>query len=212
MITISIPPLHSVGTSDKTSPHGVCYLCHFALLALIADFLFVKFNQNPCVTCQIFLVDLIEISISCAREAEREIPLSFEVLYFVGKSYVCYRLYMMSYSTLKTFLHMQWLTNPSILLLWQSVGADVNLRLFRGFATAAAAREGHHEILEILIKAGASQPACEEALLEASSHGYSHLAKLLMGSDLIRPQVAVHGLVTACCRGFVDVVDILLKV
>ncbi|KAH6790993.1 ankyrin [Perilla frutescens var. frutescens] len=92
-----------------------------------------------------------------------------------------------------------------------SVGADVNLQLFRGYATAAAAREGHYEILEILLKAGASQPACEEALLEVSSHGHSHLVELLMGSDLIRPHVAVHAFVTACCRGFVDVVDTLLK-
>lgn len=33
-----------------------------------------------------------------------------------------------------------------------------------------------------------------------------------MGSDLIRPHVAVHALVTACCRGFADVVDALVKV
>ncbi|KAA8548213.1 hypothetical protein F0562_004526 [Nyssa sinensis] len=32
-----------------------------------------------------------------------------------------------------------------------------------------------------------------------------------MGSDLIRPHIAVHALVTACCRGFVDVVDALMK-
>ncbi|PIM99196.1 hypothetical protein CDL12_28313 [Handroanthus impetiginosus] len=92
------------------------------------------------------------------------------------------------------------------------VGADVNLRLFRGHATAAAAREGHHEILEILLRAGACQPACEEALLEASSHGYSQLVELLMGTDLIRPNIAVHALVTACCRGFVEVVNALMKV
>lgn len=73
-------------------------------------------------------------------------------------------------------------------------------------------REGHHEILEILLKAGASQPACEEALLEASCHGRARLAELLMSSDLIRPHVAVHALVTACCRGFVDFVDTLIKV
>ena len=35
---------------------------------------------------------------------------------------------------------------------------------------------------------------------------------LLMASDLIRPHVAVHALVTACSRGFVEVVDTLLKV
>ncbi|KAL7140621.1 hypothetical protein ABFS83_08G001100 [Erythranthe nasuta] len=92
-----------------------------------------------------------------------------------------------------------------------SAGADVNVRLFRGFATAAGAREGHREILEILLKSGASQPACEEALLEASSHGNFQIVELLMGSDLIRPHIAVNALVTACCRGFVDVVDTLMK-
>ncbi|KAJ6949311.1 ankyrin-3 [Populus alba x Populus x berolinensis] len=92
-----------------------------------------------------------------------------------------------------------------------SVGADVNQKLFRGFAITAAVREGHREILEILLKAGASQPACEEALLEAGFHGRARLAELLMGSDLIRPRVAVHVLVTACCRGFADVVDTLLE-
>ncbi|KAF7129356.1 hypothetical protein RHSIM_Rhsim10G0008700 [Rhododendron simsii] len=91
------------------------------------------------------------------------------------------------------------------------IGADVNQKLFRGFATTAAVREGHREILEILLKAGASQPACEEALLEASYHGCARLAELLMGSDLIRPHIAVHALVTACCRGFTDMVDALIK-
>lgn len=95
---------------------------------------------------------------------------------------------------------------------WQRVGADVNQKLFRGFAITAAVREGHREILEILLKAGASQPACEEALLEAGFHGRARLAELLMGSDLIRPRVAVHVLVTACCRGFADVVGTLLEV
>ncbi|XP_068666233.1 uncharacterized protein [Aristolochia californica] len=91
------------------------------------------------------------------------------------------------------------------------VGADVNQKLFRGFATTAAVREGHVEMLEILLKAGASQPACEEALMEASWHGRARLAELLMGSDLVRPHVAVHALVAASCRGFVDVVDTLMK-
>ncbi|KAK9117505.1 hypothetical protein Sjap_016452 [Stephania japonica] len=92
-----------------------------------------------------------------------------------------------------------------------SVGANVNQKLFRGFATTAAVREGHLDILEILLKAGASQPACEEALLEASRFGHARLAELLMGSDMIRPHIAVHALVMACCRGFLDVVDTLLK-
>ncbi|XP_057437476.1 uncharacterized protein LOC130729673 [Lotus japonicus] len=91
------------------------------------------------------------------------------------------------------------------------VGADVNQKLFRGFATTAAVREGHLDILETLLKAGASQPACEEALLEACCHGQAGCAELLMNSDLIRPHIAVHALVTACCRGLVDVVQTLIK-
>lgn len=93
-----------------------------------------------------------------------------------------------------------------------SRGADVNQKLFRGFSMTAAVREGHLEIFEILLKAGASQPSCEEALLEASCHGRGGIfIELLIASDLIRPHIAVHALVTACCRGFIDVVDVLLK-
>jgi len=88
----------------------------------------------------------------------------------------------------------------------------VNLKLFRGFATTAAVREGHLDILEVLLKAGASQPACEEALMEASSHGRASFVELLMGSDLIRPHVALHAFVTACGRGFTDVVESMIKV
>ncbi|KAH7681116.1 26S proteasome regulatory complex subunit PSMD10 protein [Dioscorea alata] len=92
-----------------------------------------------------------------------------------------------------------------------SVGADVNQKLFRGYATTAAAREGRGDVLELLLRAGAAQPACEEALLEACAHGQAKLAWLLMDSDQIRPNVAVHALVSACSRGFVDVVDTLIK-
>ncbi|CAK7327395.1 unnamed protein product [Dovyalis caffra] len=92
-----------------------------------------------------------------------------------------------------------------------SIGANVNQKLFRGYATTAAIREGHLDILDILVKSGASQEACEEALLEASYLGQARPAELLMGSDLIRPQVAVHALVSACCRGFANVVDTLIK-
>ncbi|KAI3713276.1 hypothetical protein L1987_71850 [Smallanthus sonchifolius] len=93
-----------------------------------------------------------------------------------------------------------------------SRGADVNQKLFRGFSLTAAVREGHLEIFEILLKAGASQLSCEEALLEASCHGRGgDFIELLMASDLIRPHIAVHALVIACCRGFIDVVDVLLK-
>lgn len=96
--------------------------------------------------------------------------------------------------------------------MWQSVGASVNQKLFRGFALTAAVREGHIGILEVLLKGGASQSACEEALLEASYLGRAKPAKLLMEASMIRPHVAVHALVTASCRGFVDFVETLIKV
>lgn len=106
---------------------------------------------------------------------------------------------------------------PRNILSWwnvqmQSVGADVNQKLFKGFSITAAVREGHIEISKILLKAGASQPACEEALLEACCYGEAQLAKLLMDSDLVRPHISLHALVTACCRGFVELVDTLIKV
>ncbi|KAI3699887.1 hypothetical protein L2E82_44494 [Cichorium intybus] len=102
--------------------------------------------------------------------------------------------------------------NATLVRKLLSRGADVNQKLFRGFSMTAAVREGHFGIFEILLKAGASQPSCEEALLDASCHGRGgKFIELLMASDFIRPHIAVHALVTACCRGFVDVVDALLK-
>ncbi|XP_071708283.1 uncharacterized protein [Rutidosis leptorrhynchoides] len=93
-----------------------------------------------------------------------------------------------------------------------SHGADVNQKLFRGVSVTTAVREDRLEILETLLKAGASQPACEEALLEASCHGRGgKFVELLMASDLIRTHVSNYALVTACCSGFTDVVDTLLK-
>ncbi|CAI9093246.1 OLC1v1028704C1 [Oldenlandia corymbosa var. corymbosa] len=92
-----------------------------------------------------------------------------------------------------------------------SVGANVNQKMFRGYATTAAAREGHVEILDMLISGGASQDACEEALLEACYMGMARPAELLLASELVRPHVAVHALVTASFRGFKDVVDTLIK-
>lgn len=92
-----------------------------------------------------------------------------------------------------------------------SFKADVNKKLFRGYATTAAVRSGHIEILEVLLKAGVSQPACEDALLEASYVVRPRHAELLMGSNIISSQVAVHALVTACCRGFLDVIQVLIK-
>ncbi|KAI3452611.1 hypothetical protein Pfo_009275 [Paulownia fortunei] len=92
-----------------------------------------------------------------------------------------------------------------------NVGANVNQKLFRGYATTAAVREGHIEVLEMLLNGGAAQAACEEALLEACYLGRARPAELLMGSDMIRPHVAVHALVTASSRGFVDFVETLIK-
>ncbi|XP_054787958.1 uncharacterized protein LOC129293867 isoform X1 [Prosopis cineraria] len=90
-------------------------------------------------------------------------------------------------------------------------GAKVNLRLFRGYAITAAVREGHEEVTKLLMNSGASQLACEEALVEASCLGRSRFSELLMLSNMIRPQVAVYALVSASCRGFVDVVHVLIK-
>ncbi|KAK7387575.1 hypothetical protein VNO78_28475 [Psophocarpus tetragonolobus] len=101
--------------------------------------------------------------------------------------------------------------NLSLLRKLLNVGANVNMRMFRGYATTASVREGHLKVLEVLINAGASQLACEEALMEASYLGRARFAELLMQSNMIRPQVAVHALVSACCRGFVEVVDVLIK-
>ncbi|XP_022634536.1 ankyrin-3 isoform X2 [Vigna radiata var. radiata] len=102
--------------------------------------------------------------------------------------------------------------NLTLLRKLLNVGANVNMRMFRGYATTASVREGHLKVLEVLINAGASQLACEEALMEASYLGRARFVELLMQSNMIRPQVAVHALVSACCRGFVEVVDVLIKV
>ncbi|XP_020238382.2 ankyrin-3 [Cajanus cajan] len=101
--------------------------------------------------------------------------------------------------------------NLTLLRKLLNVGANVNIRLFRGYATTASVREGHLKVLEVLINGGASQLACEEALLEACYMGRARFAELLMQSSMIRPRVAVHALVSACCRGFVEVVDVLIK-
>ncbi|KAF0891755.1 hypothetical protein E2562_010950 [Oryza meyeriana var. granulata] len=90
-------------------------------------------------------------------------------------------------------------------------GADVNGKVFRGYPATAAAREGRAEVATLLVRAGASQPACEEAVVEAALQGQAALAAIFMGSDLVRPRVAVHALVSAAARGFVDVVDSLIK-
>lgn len=88
----------------------------------------------------------------------------------------------------------------------------MNQKLFRGHAITAAVREGHIEILQMLIHGGAGQLACEEALLEACYLGRARPAELLMASDMVRPHVAVHALVNASFRGFKEFVDTLIKV
>ncbi|OWM85160.1 hypothetical protein CDL15_Pgr027947 [Punica granatum] len=92
-----------------------------------------------------------------------------------------------------------------------SAGADVNQELFRGFATTAAAREGHCALLDMLLKAGASRPACEDALLEAALYGQARAAGLLIRSEMVGHDVAQRALISACCRGFVDVVSALVE-
>lgn len=88
----------------------------------------------------------------------------------------------------------------------------MNQKMFRGYATTAAVREGHIEILQMLIHGGAGQDACEEALLEACYFGRARPAEILMASDMVRPHVAVHALVTASFRGFKEFVGTLIKV
>ncbi|KAE8667218.1 51 kDa subunit of complex I [Hibiscus syriacus] len=88
-----------------------------------------------------------------------------------------------------------------------SLGANVNHKLFRGYATTATVGEGLMEILEVLINSG----ACEEAFLESSYLGHAKLTERLMATDMIRPQAALRALLSACCRGFVDFVDMLIK-
>lgn len=94
----------------------------------------------------------------------------------------------------------------------QSAGADVNQELFRGFATTAAAREGHYILLHMLLKAGASRSACEDALLEACLCGQSKAAKLLIRSKMTGPNVEQQALLSVSCRGFVDVAKTLVEV
>uniref|UniRef100_A0A0D9VFP4 Uncharacterized protein n=1 Tax=Leersia perrieri TaxID=77586 RepID=A0A0D9VFP4_9ORYZ len=90
-------------------------------------------------------------------------------------------------------------------------GANVNQKLFLGYATTAAAREGNINILEMLIQAGATQEACEDSLSEASLFAEVESIRLLVCSEMIRPEAAAHALVTASSRGFDNVVVILLQ-
>uniref|UniRef100_J3LCK1 Uncharacterized protein n=1 Tax=Oryza brachyantha TaxID=4533 RepID=J3LCK1_ORYBR len=92
-----------------------------------------------------------------------------------------------------------------------SAGADVNQKLFLGYATTAAAREGNKDILAMLLQAGATQEACEHSLSEAILFAEAESARLLVCSEMIGPEAATHALVTASSGGFDDVVVILLQ-
>eukprot|EP00250_Pteridium_aquilinum_P017235 c23519_g1_i1 orf=646-2880(-) len=90
-----------------------------------------------------------------------------------------------------------------------TAGADVNQGLFRGYAATAATREGHYEVLSILLKAGSSQPACEEALLEACLSGQVKMAELLINWEMVRTEVLTSALIHASSRGLVSIVELL---
>eukprot|EP00250_Pteridium_aquilinum_P017277 c23544_g1_i3 orf=333-2561(+) len=92
-----------------------------------------------------------------------------------------------------------------------AAGADVNHRIFRGYAITAAAREGHGEVLSMLLKSGAYQPACEEAFLEACLAGQANTAELLMKWEKARPEILASALIHASSRGFIDIVKLLVK-
>jgi hypothetical protein len=88
----------------------------------------------------------------------------------------------------------------------------VNRKLYKGYATTAAAREGHVNILQMLLEYRASQDACEDALVEASSLGETEIVQLLISSAIVGPTALSHAIVIASSRGFVDVINALLKV
>ncbi|XP_024541349.1 ankyrin repeat domain-containing protein 17-like isoform X1 [Selaginella moellendorffii] len=90
-------------------------------------------------------------------------------------------------------------------------GADPNEKLFRGYASTAAAREGHHEIVNCLQRSGAGQLALEDALLEACLYHQVKSVHILISSEMIRPEVLVQALAYASNRGFVDVVEALIQ-
>ncbi|XP_068650719.1 uncharacterized protein [Aristolochia californica] len=85
-------------------------------------------------------------------------------------------------------------------------------KYFGGYAIIAAACEGYNGVLGMLVKALASQSACEEALPEASLCGQAEAVELLTYLEMIRPDASVHALISASCRGFVDVVTTYLLV
>ncbi|KAJ7518627.1 hypothetical protein O6H91_20G000900 [Diphasiastrum complanatum] len=90
-------------------------------------------------------------------------------------------------------------------------GADVNEKLFRGYATTAAAREGHHQIIDVMQRAGAAQPALEDALLEACLYNQVKSVEVLISSEMTRPEILAQALVHASNRGYLDIVATLTK-
>lgn len=110
-------------------------------------------------------------------------------------------------SFLSVLVTEEWLWSSS-----QGAGAQVNEQLFKGYATTAAAREGHNAALDLLLRAGAGQEAVEEALLEACLFGQVKAAELLIATDLTRLDILAQALVHASSRGLVDVVATLIKV
>jgi hypothetical protein len=87
----------------------------------------------------------------------------------------------------------------------------VNGKLYNGYATTAAAREGRVNILHMLLEYGTSQDACEDALVEASSLGETEIVQLI-SSAIVGPTALSHATVIASSRGFVDEIIAFLKV
>jgi hypothetical protein len=99
-----------------------------------------------------------------------------------------------------------------MVLTLQMAGADVNQKLFLGYATTSAAREGNIDVLKMLLLAGATQEACEDALSEACLFGEVEAVRILVSSEMLGIEAMARALVTACWRGFDDISVILLQV
>jgi hypothetical protein len=97
-----------------------------------------------------------------------------------------------------------------MVLTLQMAGADVNQKLFLGYATTAAAR--NIDVLKMLLLAGATQEACEDALSEACLFGEVEAVRILVSSEMLGTEAMTRALVTACSRGSDDISIILLQV
>jgi hypothetical protein len=91
-------------------------------------------------------------------------------------------------------------------------GWSLNQKLFLGYATTSAAREGNIDVLKMLLLAGATQEACEDALSEACLFGEVEAVRILVSSEMLGIEAMARALVTACSRGFDDISVILLQV